>query len=210
MESEDASLGWKDWSDFRDTNFLALAAHRVLGLHCDFRGRGTSACGCACAPPAISATAVGRARCRIRIACSSHLGAYYSGIGFCRYRSVCLPATVRRCGVARTLSASSRSGGGCYRLRDEQLFRWRLVGTLCGPALQQSLSVLAISRMAAASRAGAELAMDNTGSCNPSWHRNDPPDDGNILRHPWCYPPCTRTVFWYRVLDRVLDQHRHR
>ena len=173
MASEDGPWGRKDRSDFaNNTNFLALAAHRVLGLHCDFRGRGTSAHGCSCAPTAICATGVSRTRCRIRIACSSHLGAYYSGIGLCRCGAVCLPSAVRRCGVARTLSVSSRSGSGCYCLRDEQLFRWRLAGTLCGPALQHSLSILAISGMVPASRAGADLAMDDTGNCSPSRHRN--------------------------------------
>src|SRR6202158_5981874 len=131
-------------------------------------------------------------------------------LAFCRSGSVCLPSTVRRCGVARTLSVSSRSGSGCYCLRDEQLFRWRLGGTLCGPALQQSLSILAISRMVSASRAGTELALDDAGNCSPSRHRNDPPGDGNILRHPWSHPPFTRAILWYRVLDWFLDQHTDR
>src|ERR1700681_93652 len=47
-----------------------------------------------------------------------------------------VPSAVRRCGLARTPSVSSWSGSRCYCLRDEQLFRWRLGGTLCGPALQ--------------------------------------------------------------------------
>ena len=154
---EDEPWGRKDRIDFaRKTNFLALAAHRVLGLHCDFRRRGGSAHGCSRAPTAICATPVGRARCRICIACSSHLGAYYSGTGFCRSGSVCLPSAVRRCGLARTPSVSSWSGSRCYCLRDEQLFRWRLGGTLRGPALQQSLSILAIPGMASASRACTE------------------------------------------------------
>jgi hypothetical protein len=201
----------KDRRDFAgSTNFLALAVHRILGLHCDFRRRGTSAHGCSCAPTAICSTPVGRTRCRIRIACSSHVGAYYSGASFCRCGSVCLPSTVCWCGVARTLPVSSRSGSGCYCLRDEQLFRRRLGGALCGPALQQSLSILAISVMAAASRDGTELAMDDTGNRSPPRHRNDPPGDGNILRHPWCHPPCARAVLWYRVLDWFLDQYTDR
>ena len=181
----------EDWSDFAgNTNFLALAAHRVLGLHCDFRDSGRSAHDGTCAPAAISTTAVGSTRCRICVACSSHPGAYYSGIGLCRCGSVCLPSTVCRCGVARTPPVSSRSGSGCYCLRDERLFRWRLGGTLCRPPLQHPLSNLAISGMATASRSCTEIAMADTGDCSPSRHRYHPPGDGNILRHQSYHPPC--------------------
>src|SRR5258706_13526020 len=60
--------------------------------------------------------------------------------------------------------------------------------------------------MAPASRSYPELAMDDTGNCSPSRHRNDPPGDGSILRHPQCHSPCTGAVLWYRVLDWFLDQ----
>jgi hypothetical protein len=134
----------------RSARFLALAAHRVLGLHCDFRRRGASANSCPCIPTTICATAVGRTRCRICVACWSHISAHSSGIGFCPSDAVCLHS-VCWCGVAKALSIPCRVGSGCYGLCDEQVFRWRLGGTLCRFFLQQSFSILAISGMAPAS-----------------------------------------------------------
>jgi len=181
--SDDERWGRKDQSDFAgNASFLALATQLVLGLHCDFRCGGTSAHGCTCTPTAICTTAIGRTRCDICVTCSSHGGAHSSGIGFCRAGSVCLHSPVRRCGVARTLSVSTRGGSGCYGLSDEQLFRWRQGGTLRGSVLQQSFLIRAISGMAPASRTGTDLTMDDTGNCSPSRHRNYTPGDGNILR----------------------------
>ena len=94
-----------------------------------------------------------------------------------------LHSPVRCCGVAKTLSVPSRVGSGSDGPCDEQVFRWWLGGTLCRSVLQQFLSILAVSGMAPASRAGADLAMDDRGNCSPSRHRNHPPGDGNILRH---------------------------
>ena len=95
------------------------------------------------------------------------------------------------CGVAKTLSVPSRSSHRCYGLCDEQVFGWRLGGTLCRFVIQQSLSVLAVSGMAVASRAGVDLAMDHSGHCNPSWHRNYPPGNGNIFRYQSYHPSFT-------------------
>ncbi len=119
----------------------------------------------------------------ICFACRSDVGAYSSSIGFCPADSVCLHSPVRRCGVAQTPSVPARIGSGHYRLCDDQVFRRGLGGTLCRSVFQQSLSILAISGMATESRAGALLAMADTGNCSPSRHRNDPSRDGNILRH---------------------------
>ena len=112
--------------------------------------------------------------------------------------------------MAETPSASSRGGCGRYRLCDEQLFDRRLGGTLRGSTLQQSLSVLAVSCLAHASRAGAEFTMADAGNCDSSRHRNHPPGDGHILCRQRDYPSFTAAVFWYRVLDRVFDQHTER
>ena len=65
--------------------------------------------------------------------------------------------------------------------------RYSVGGWVERSAVQQSVSILAISGMAAASRAGAELAMDDTGHCNPPRHRNYAPSDGNIFRHQSCH-----------------------
>ena len=148
-----------------------------------FCRRGASARSCPCTPRTIWATAVGQTRCCICVACSSHLGAYSSGIGFCPADSVYLHSPVLECGVAQTLSVCSRVGSRCYGLCDEQVFGWRLGGTLGRSVIQQSLPVLAISGMAVPSRAGAEPAMDDTGHRDPSWHRNYPPGNGNIFRY---------------------------
>jgi hypothetical protein len=45
--------------------------------------------------------------------------------------AVCLHSPVCWCGVAKALSIPCRVGSGCYGLCDEQVFRWRLGGTLC-------------------------------------------------------------------------------
>ena len=193
-----------------NASFLALAAHRFLDLHCDCRRGRTSAHGSFGASSAISTTPVGLARCRVCVARHSHVGAYYSRLGFCRSGSVCLPSPVRPCGVARTLSFSSRDCGGCHCLRDESLFRWWLGGTLCGSVLQQPFSILAISRVAPASRARTEIAVDDTGNRNPSRHRNHPPGDGSILCHQQRHPSLTTAVLRNRVLDWFLDQYADR
>src|SRR5437660_12292410 len=104
-----------------NASFLALAAHRILDLHCDCHCRCPSAPGGPGASSAISTTPVGLARCRVCVARNSHVDAYYSRIGFCRSDSVCLPSPVRPCGVARTLFVSSRDRGGGHCLRDESL-----------------------------------------------------------------------------------------
>src|SRR6266568_6220234 len=65
--------------------------------------------------------------------------------------------------------------------------RYSVGGWVERSAVQQSVSIFALSGMAVASRAGAELAMDDTGHCNPPRHRNYPPGDGNIFRHQSCH-----------------------
>jgi hypothetical protein len=37
----------------------------------------------------------------------------------------------------------------------------------------------------------ADLAMDHSGHCNPSWHRDYPACDGSILRYQSCHPSFT-------------------
>lgn len=176
-------------------------------MHCHCRRRGDPSRSGPRAPVAVCTASVVPARCGIRLTCSPNVGAYHSGIGVCPAHSVCIYSPVCDCCLADTPSVSTRLSVGSYGLRDEQVFRWRLDGTIRGPDLQYSFSILAISSMALSSPCSAIPEMDDPGNCRPSRDSNHPPRDGNILRHEPCHPPFTSSILRDRVLDWFFDQH---